>query len=522
MLKSSCRWFIKQLLSKGKIMKTRQNVKFDWTEVSGTVMALLWFAVFPLWNGGSYAHLTKDKWLGMSILTGLSVILCLLSVIPVMKKKKAAFLHPEKPLPSMFAVYALGIFLLLWLGLACCFGAWHTQLNPQGQPAVLFGFIRYDGFITMLTCALVFLCMSLPKPRIRIVLWGAAIALDLAFLLAAVQYFNVNPLGLFPKGTGILLNYEFQSTIGNIDFVSLYICLLLPLMLGAWLLEPAGGFFLASALLGVEWLLCMDVKSSLLVLLEICFFSGLTAFRFARYRAKMLAFLGGVFVMLSLRRMIRLPWLDGVKALSFFCSGEALLPLLPALLLAGAFFFRHRPGRDVPRRVFRIVVLLLLLLTLVIFLLLDLPESSGSWWEIQQVLKGRPESRFGSARIAVWEHAWHLALKHPFFGQGPGTFYFALQSHLSEEGASLPETFDSTHSMPLDVLMSGGFPALACWLSLLGLLLFRGLRQGGWSAVFALSMAAYLLEGLFVFSVCVISPVFWAAAGLCCAIRRNK
>lgn len=503
-------------------MTKRSKIKANLTEVLSTAMALLWFAVFPLWNGGSYAHLTRDKWLGMSIQTGLSVILCLLSVIPVMKKKKAAFLHPEKPSPSMFAVYVLGILLLLWLSLACCFGAWHTQLNPQGQPAVLFGFIRYDGFITMLTCALVFLCMSLAKPRIRIVLWGAAIALDLAFLLAAVQYFNVNPLGLFPKGTGILQNYEFQSAIGNIDFVSLYICLLLPLMLGAWLLEPGGGFFLASALLAVEWLLCMDVKSSLLVLLAICLISGLIAFRFARYRAKMLAFLGGVFVMLSLRRMIRLPWLDGVKALSFICSGEALLPLLPALLLlAAALFCRHHPGQDVPKRLFWIITLISLLLSIISFLLLNLPESTGSLWEIQQVLKGQPEGRFGSSRVAVWEHAWHLALKHPVFGQGPGTFYFALQSHLSEEGASLPETFDSTHSMPLDVLMSGGFPALACWLSLLGLLLFCGLRQGGWSAVFALSMAAYLLEGLFVFSVCVISPVFWAAAGLSCVPRRK-
>jgi len=70
--------------------------------------------------------------------------------------------------------------------------------------------------------------------------------------------------------------------------------------------------------------------------------------------------------------------------------------------------------------------------------------------------------------------------------------------------------------------MNGGFPALACWFGLLGLLLIRGLRQGSWNTVFALCMAAYLLESLFMFSVCVISPVFWATAGLCCAICRNK
>ena len=505
-------------------MKSKLKSQTFLDEIPGTIMALLWFAVFPLWNGGSYAHLTRDKWLGMNILTAISVLLCLLSVILICrKKKKEASFHLEKLSPSMFFVYILGGLLLLWLGLACIFGVWHKQLNAQAQPVVLYGFIRYDGFYTMMTCALVFLCMSLAKPRIRIILWGAAIAMDLSFLLAAVQYFDVNPLGLFPEGTGILLNYEFQSTIGNIDFISLYLCLLLPLMLGAWMLESGGVFFLTSALLGVEWLLCMDVQSSLLVLLAVCLISGLIAFRFARYRAKMLAFLAGVFVMLSIRQMIRLPWLDGVKTLSFVCSGEALLSLLPALLLLAAAFFCYRhQGRDVPRRIFRIITLTFLLLALVSFLLLDLPESSGSLWEIQQVLKGRPEGRFGSSRIAVWEHAWHLSQKYPVFGLGPGTFYFALQSHLAEEGASLPEIFDSTHSMPLDVLMNGGFPALACWLALLGFLGIRGLRQGGWNAVFALSIAAYLLEGLFVFSVCVISPVFWAVAGLCSQVFISK
>ena len=505
-------------------MKKNLKAKPDLTEISATIMVLLWFAIFPLWNGGSYAHLTKDKWAGMNILTGLSILLCLTPVIQNLLQKKRGFpFRLEKPSPSLLAIYTFGGLLLLWLGLACCFGAWHTQLNVQKKPVVLWGLFRYDGYFTMLTCALVFLCVSFTRPRLRIVLWGAAITLDLMFLLAALQYFNLNPLGLFPEGTSILRNYEFQSTIGNIDFVSIYLCLLIPLMLGAWLLESGGTFFLISSLLGVEWLLCMDVQSSLLVLLAICFVSCLIAFRSARHRVKILAFLSGAFAMLSLRRMIQLPWLDKVGELTLTCTWEALLPVLPALLLlAAALFCRHHRGRDVPRHVCWILTLILLILALVVFLLLDLPESAGSWWEIQQVLKGSPEGRFGSYRMAVWEHAGHLALKHPVFGQGPGTFYFALQSHLMEEGASLPESFDSTHCMPLGMLMNGGFPALVCWLGMLCILIFRGFRLGGWNAVLSLSMAAYLLEGLFLFSVCVISPLFWAAAGLCSAMHQNN
>ena len=42
---------------------------------------------------------------------------------------------------------------------------------------------------------------------------------------------GVNVLGLFPAGHSIYTNYEFQSTIGNIDMVSGYLSLVVPLLL---------------------------------------------------------------------------------------------------------------------------------------------------------------------------------------------------------------------------------------------------------------------------------------------------
>ena len=39
-----------------------------------TIAACLWFGLFPLLNGGSYAHITKDKWWIMMILCGVTTL----------------------------------------------------------------------------------------------------------------------------------------------------------------------------------------------------------------------------------------------------------------------------------------------------------------------------------------------------------------------------------------------------------------------------------------------------------------
>ena len=140
--------------------------------------------------------------------------------------------------------------------------------------------------------------------------------------------------------------------------------------------------------------------------------------------------------------------------------------------------------------------------------------ASSTHWEIQQTLKGQPRDSFGSYRFAVWRHTWRLAMDHPIFGLGPGTYFYALRDLLHAEGITLPQSFDSPHNMALSVLMDGGFPALILWLSLMGFLIIRGIRRGGWNAALALSLAACLVDGIFAFPVCVVTPIFWAVAGM--------
>ena len=97
----------------------------------------------------------------------------------------------------------------------------------------------------------------------------------------------------------------------------------------------------------------------------------------------------------------------------------------------------------------------------------------------------------------------------------------AHQAYLRAERITWPQSFDNPHNMALGMLADGGFPALILWLALMGILIVRGVKRGGWNAVTALSMSCYLTDGIFAFPVCAVSPIFWALAGLCCGMTQQ-
>ena len=86
-------------------------------------------------------------------------------------------------------------------------------------------------------------------------------------VLVLLQYAGFNPLSLFPMGRSIRTNYEFQGPIGNIDLVSACVCLLMPGLLGSFVLgQKHHWLHLPGGLCAILLTLLMDVQSGLIVL----------------------------------------------------------------------------------------------------------------------------------------------------------------------------------------------------------------------------------------------------------------
>ena len=428
--------------------------------------------------------------------------------------------------------YAFLLVYGLLLTASAFFGSWSKQLNDSGQRVTLWGARRYEGLFALLLYMTIFFLMSMHEVKWSWVLHGASITLGLFATLVVLQYMNRNPLGLFPGGRSIYTNYEFQGTIGNIDMVSGYLCLVVPLLLGGFLLGedtplPARVFWLLMGGAGVWLQGCIQVESGLIALGLLAMLVVLLSLHQASLRSRGCVVLAAMTLALFLRRMVQLPWLDGGAA---FClrplDGQGVLLLLLALLLAGsAGWLRCHSGRDLPWKRLLPVIAMGLVCAVLLLLLLPLTPEMGGLYEAQQVLKGRGADDFGSYRLGVWRHTLHLAKEAPWLGNGPDTFWYAFWEHLQAEGVHYPERFDNPHNEYLAILVNSGLPALLCYLGLVISILWQGFkaaRSNPLRGCGLLAIGCYACQGFFCFSICITSPMFWCVMGMVAAPFHAK
>ena len=487
-----------------------------WPGIVTGILGALWLAFFPLWNDLSYAHITRAKWMAALVLCGVTIAACAVIVLILAcqrKLRQALRWHPVQ-------LIALGYFA--WVALSAWQGKWADAINGSEQLVVWMGAIRYEGLHIHLCYALIFLMLSLFPPRMNIVLIAASIALTLFCGIAAVQYTGVNVLGLFPAGRSIYTNYEFQSTIGNIDMVSGYLCLVVPLLLGSFVTHEKGGWYLlAAGTLGAAMIWCIDVQSGLIALLLLCGLLVLLGLRFPAWRCRICLVLAGVMTALALRGMLFLPWLDSatpreVQPLLFVFGKKAYIGLVAAvLLILLSLIFRRHPGKAMPARAILCLVLVGAVLVVAAVILLPIPESSGALYELHESLNGRMQDYFGSWRMGAWRHSIHMSKESPLFGNGPDTFFYALKDHLAKESATLGENYDNPHNEYVAILVNNGFPALALYLALLATVLVACCRKRLWPLAF--SIGCFAAQGFFSFSICLVSPMFWAIMGIAAA-----
>lgn len=487
--------------------------RLAWPGILATVLGCLWLGLFPLWQDFSYAHITRAKWTGALLLSSAGLMAAGVACLLLLRRKEwrqVAALHPAQLLAAAY---------FAWVALSAWQGRLAGTVNAQGQSAVLWGAIRYEGLMTQLCYAAIFLTMSLFRPQHTPLAMAAAAAVCLFCTITALQYAGLNPLGLFPPGRSIRTNYEFQGTIGNIDMVSGYLCLMVPLLLGSYILgRRSEWYLLAAGALGILLECCMGVQSGLIAMGVLALLILLLMLRSPAHRSRGMLVLAMMVLCLGLRKLLHFPWLEGTEqvCLGFSAAGAALL-LLSALLIAAAAMLRRHPGRAISLRAIVCVTLLLAVLSVAAVALLPVPPSAAGLWELHETLLGRGQDSYGSWRWGAWRHTLLMSRESLFFGTGPDTFFYAMHAHLAEVGAVLGENFDNPHNEYLAILSNNGLPALALYLALLAAVLIRCLRPRQESAMahaMGWAVLCYAVQGFFSFSICLVAPMFWAMLGI--------
>ncbi len=325
--------------------------------------------------------------------------------------------------------------------------------SPWKQIAFLGG-NRTDGMITLTLYCCVFLLLSRGGEPDRRLLWAAAAALTVYCLVAALQFFDLNPLGLYPgsvrwSGREREYNGAFLSFSGNADISASVLCTGFALMWAEAAVRRKPLFLLPAA-----------------VCIAVMVFSGI--------RSGLLGALGGLCLCLP-----------------------CVLPL-------------KRRGKAAVYAALAAV----LLLALFLIWLIPLPGTLG---ELHGLLHGNAEDSFGSGRIYIWKNALRLIGERPLLGGGADTMgrrSLAFE-RIREDGSRIRRTIDCAHSELLNVAVNQGLPAMLLLLAALAVTLINAFRSGDpASSVLRAALVSYLICGLFGIAMPANAAYFWIVFAL--------
>lgn len=480
----------------------RQTERPYWERLS-QVYAIVLLSVIPLMMGKSrYENLMAERFLFFEILT-LAYLTCAALLCLLYFKDRQLYQARREKYSQKLSIPQLALLLYILWGVIC------ALVSPyEGLWA---GLSRNEGVLSMLLYASVFLALSL---------WGEYSdyllpALSLSAIAQAVISLShiLGSTFLFPPGYSYF-DSKFLGTIGNIDFVSGFISLVLPaLVCGFILLETRFRYVMltgAALLFAVQ--ACIDVDSgkvgltvSLLLSLPFLCTERTRAVR-TLYALAVLSATGGIFCYMA-------------PIAASISSSQAPRLLLAALVLAAAGFFLSKRGAAFSRdpRTIRIALVALELVA-VLGTLVFLFQYSGSnplLWDAHEFLHGRLDDLAGSGRGLMWKVSVQHIQDHPIFGCGPGGLIQALLPYYSPE--ELGQWIDAAHNDFLHIGVCTGYIGLFFYVAFVLSLAIRSLKnvhRCPLLLIFGSAVAGYLTHSFFSLSIPMTSPLFWGMAGL--------
>ena len=467
--------------------------------------ALFMLTLFPLLLGRNlYADLTLFKFRLFSIAAGAYFILCLLidAFYPGGQNRDMGG-NPEKT--RMTVPQIILLVYVLWAAIS----AWHSSYSGlwAGQG-------RHEGLLSILLYASVFLLLSFWGEYTDAYTYGLGLMGTAAGCIAMIQTFGV-PI-FFLRGYNYW-NTSFLTTIGHEDCVACLINILIPTQLcGFVILKSRWRWLGVPALFLMAYLtVYTDVDTAKLgfaatIVLLPCLIESRERLR--NLLVGLIPILLGAALGFSYHR--NRSFQPGALALAFLLTAAALG------LAAWIMSKRKRTWSVAPAVIRRTAyVVMALLLIVVLAVLYSYQGGNRLLREASELLHGNLSDEAGSLRGYIWKCTWKIIGEHPIFGGGPGSFVSLFEPYNPGYEALLggEATVDFPHNDFLSVAACTGLVGLALYLAFLITLAVRCIRAAYRCPVLLIflgGMAGYLVYSFFVFSIAVVSPLFWVLAGL--------
>lgn len=422
----------------------------------------------------------------------------------------------------------LGIYFVICIVSAFC-SPYLTVVGNAGGPILLVGEGRGTGLLLLLLYLLTCVAAAEFARCTRGLVLAVGTVLFILSAISVVQLCGVNLLWLYPTSVYSGWYGEFLATIGNIDFLSGYLCIVLCITgIGAVVLTMRRGWralLLCAVGIGLTVLLETGVSAGRLAVLAaggVCIPPLLCIRRYSRRTLVLLCVCFAAIAVSSVWQIEQQSAQGGTELSLVYTpvTSTALVLLVAAAVLwglAGKHGFRFRPKRMLICIYLAEMAVLLGSMCWLAFGY-DPGGKSGLAAEIASFLQGAVSDISGSRRIAIWKYAWRIVERFPLLGSGPGSFMRAFGELAGAEYSMLSDKIvDFAHNEYLQVLCETGVVGLISFLAFLGSLAVRTIRWIRYNPriwIPAAAVLCYCVQLFFSFNLIVIAPMFWAVLGL--------
>ncbi|MBR4868301.1 MAG: O-antigen ligase family protein, partial [Clostridia bacterium] len=482
--------------------------------------------VFPLFVFTDYSNITATKLAFFVVCTvgfALAFIVCKL----VLRE------NWQNYLPDLFLVFFLCSGIISWF-MSPYFG----MARSDGFDYNLFGAGRFDGLIFLALYAVLY-WLSSRYCRLHIkYIYGFALVMLVMCFIAIVQLSGINALNLYPPS-----NYKghpalFLSTIGNVDVLSGFMCLMMPMIGVSYVVfklkKGFGALFLVAHCAGVYVMLSLGADMSLVGLVALIAVLTPILIRNRRYVEKMLEI--GITITLAAAASFAIdyPYISAEKRTEtiFSFSAVTAFALIASVILLGARLLLHYfPDFNLNWKWVRWGVVGIEVFALIVGFCYfrfacDPAVATGFTKDLSELARFKLSDTAGHHRIGIWRHSLQMAKRNLWFGTGCGTFAETFRDFAREAGYEryVDRNLDFAHNEYVHILCTMGVAGLIGYLGFLLTMAWQTVRymyRNPKILVLGACVFGYSVWVFFCFSICIVTPIFWVLLGMLVAEIRE-
>ncbi len=383
---------------------------------------------------------------------------------------------------------------------------------------------RYQGFITVLIYVVVYFIVSRNFTAAQSFLLFSVLAFSAVSIIGVLNCFDIDLFGFYD---GINANYKtmFLSTIGNINFYSSYICLLMPLVVSGFCLSDAKisrGVYTAALIIGSLGMMVTSSESfvvgfaSSLMIMPLFFYNRIH--RFKRYLISLIIIVLSSQAYMLIYRAYGEANLAISKLLSVFVN--PYVAALIILLCLGAYLIAAKApkGINIMRKVYPALLVIFVLGIAVCFVLANTVglDRFDSLFRIT--------SEWGTYRGKIWRFCvkefLNFDLKDKLFGVGPESLnYITTGAKLFER-----KSLDQAHNEYLQYLMTTGIFGLGAYLGVIGTTIYtviKKLRESTLAVAILAGLISYWMQAAVNIAQPFTTPIVYIYIACIAGMARN-